>query len=437
VNLVENARECPATYGLAATWVLVYALMVWHQGGFHGDEISIVGFGRIQNETTHVFGDATWRDVSNGQVWRLITSTFIHYSLAHLVINLIGLIQLGMLMENWYGARQFLAICLGLGGMGNLLGVLMRQGVANGRVWLQAHGLARVFPPGFFNGGAPQVLAQIPSAGGSTVILGLIGLALVVGWRSKTRVGAFLRDQMLGFLAFTAVIGFFGRQVIDNYGHAGGAISGACLGFFHRKLVHTPERGRFRWFAGAFSLLTVSLCLMGAVYAAHAETLEARRLAEVKEAVVRANISEELRSRLRSLDDPTEQLAFEMSVPVIFEALVRGDPPSSGTIDTGIVAERLLMPNRPVVPSKQLLPLVRQRLLDLAAVRPHLDPDLAGSEYDEVIRLVEDLLRGPLDSRRLFEFRLALTTLERRAVEARDKSLARAEALGVKIERGH
>jgi membrane associated rhomboid family serine protease len=78
VKLVENARECPATFGLAASWVLVYALMVWHQGGFRGGELSIVGFGRIQNETTHVFGDATWRDVSRGQVWRLITSTFVH-----------------------------------------------------------------------------------------------------------------------------------------------------------------------------------------------------------------------------------------------------------------------------------------------------------------------------------------------------------------------
>jgi membrane associated rhomboid family serine protease len=436
VKLVENAREFPTTFGLAASWIIVYALMVWHQGGFRGGELSIVGFGRIQNETAHVFGDATWRDISKGQVWRLVTSTFIHYSLAHLVINLIGLIQLGMLMENWYGARQFLAICIALGGMGNLLGVLMRQGIASGGVWLQEHGLARVFPPAFFNGGAPGMLAQIPSAGGSTVILGLIGLALVVGWRSRTRVGAFLRDQMLSFLVFTAVIGFFGRQVIDNYGHAGGAISGACLGLFHRKLVHTPERGRFRRFAVAFSLFILSLCLLGTCYIAYAEARENGRLAEVKEAVVRANISEELRNRLQLLDDPAEQLAFERSVPVIFEALSRWEPPSSGTIDTGIVAERLMLPARPLIPSDQLVAMVRQRLQDLAAVRSFLSPDLAGTEYDDLIRIGEELLRGPIDSRRLYEFRLARATLERQAIEARDRSLARAQALGVKIEGG-
>jgi len=81
----------------------------------------------------------------------------------------------------------------------------------------------------------------VHSAGGSTVVLGLVALCAVVGWRSKTRIGDYLRSQMTGVLIFTAILGQL-VSIIDNWGHAGGALVGALVGMTHRILIRTAHR---------------------------------------------------------------------------------------------------------------------------------------------------------------------------------------------------
>ncbi len=105
----------------------------------------------------------------------------------------------------------------------------------------------------------------IPSGGGSTVLLGLLGLGAVVGWRSGTRIGSFLRDQMVAILGFTAVLGIVLFHLIDNYGHAGGAIVGAAFGFAHRPLLRISEQSRgFRQACWVGVAATTLACLVAA-----------------------------------------------------------------------------------------------------------------------------------------------------------------------------
>src|SRR5207253_51477 len=80
------------------------------------------GPGGVETETTQRFGDMTWGEVSRGEVWRPITATFLHKNLLHLALNLVALVLLGRLVEPWYGPGPFLALCLALGALGNLLG---------------------------------------------------------------------------------------------------------------------------------------------------------------------------------------------------------------------------------------------------------------------------------------------------------------------------
>ena len=114
-----------------------------------------------------------------------------------------------------------------------------------GKVWLSTTGMARAWPGAFHRiAGGHEAVVNIHSGGGSTILLGLLALAAVVGWRSRTRIGGFLRDQMLAMLGITVVLGIVLSNFVDNFGHAGGAIAGALVGFAHRPLIRLGER---RW----------------------------------------------------------------------------------------------------------------------------------------------------------------------------------------------
>lgn len=259
---LEDVRECPATYGLAASWILVFALMHLAQ---HGQVIpprvsAQIGPGAIVTTTSHRFGDMTWGEIRQGEAWRALTATFIHYSLIHLGLNLIGLIKLGRLIEPWYGAGPFLALCLAIGAAGNLAGGLLRQGLDLSKAWAAASSLARAWPGlvARLSTGGRVATDQIPSGGGSTILLGLIGLCAVVGWRSRTRIGSYLRDQMVALLAFTGLLGLLLPNLVDNFGHAGGALAGLAAGFFHRPLIRGGERRGFRRLALAGASIVVA-----------------------------------------------------------------------------------------------------------------------------------------------------------------------------------
>ncbi len=267
--LADDVRECPATWTLAASWVLVFALMhlvQWRSGV----EAPAGGFANplaISSTVGHRFGDMTWAEVRHGEVWRLVTATFVHFSLVHVGMNVFGLIKLGQLVEPWYGSGPFLAVCLAIGGFGNLVGGLIRQAITLGKANLAGSRVARLWPAWFEGGQFDGMDASflIPSGGGSTVLLGLLGLGAVVGWRSKTRIGSFLRDQMVAILGFTAVLGVVLFQLIDNYGHAGGAIVGALFGFAHRPLLRISERSRpFRLACWTGVVAAVVACLVAA-----------------------------------------------------------------------------------------------------------------------------------------------------------------------------
>lgn len=245
--LVE-LRDYPATVALCAAWVLIYLAMCWHQQGFRlGPGLSLFGLwlpnplivGSIDVAgTAHFFGDLTSTELMQGQIWRTITATFIHYNLLHLVLNLLGLFLLGRIVESWYGTGQFLAIYTIVGGLGNLLAGLVR--------------------PLF------HVFQLVHSGGGSTVVFGLVALMAVAGWRSRTRFGDYVRSQMVLLLIINGLAGLYFWHYIDNFGHAGGTLVGALIGLAHPVLVRTEGRPIAR-VVGLLSAIVLLAC-MGAQF---------------------------------------------------------------------------------------------------------------------------------------------------------------------------
>lgn len=132
--------------------------------------------------------------VAAGQYYRLVTAMFVHFSLIHLVSNMLGLYWYGQ--TNLYRAGQLLIIYFGSGLGGNILSALKQ----------------------------PQIVA----AGASTAIMGLIGALLALTFSQQvTNKGNLFLNSILLLLVNT--VGMIGTNV-DIYGHLGGAITGFLLG---------------------------------------------------------------------------------------------------------------------------------------------------------------------------------------------------------------
>jgi len=351
--LPEDARECPATWALAASWVVVFVLMHLVQARHPGTipQGSLAGPMPISTITSHRFGDMTWAEVRSGQSWRLVTATFIHFSLIHLGLNALMLVKLGRLIEPWYGPGPFLAICLAIGGLGNLAGGWLRLGVGSIQARAASSALARQWPgllDRLTHGGASG-LVTVHTGGGSTILLGLLGLSAVVGWRSRTRIGLYLRDQMVALLGFTAVLGILLPNLIDNYGHAGGALVGAGFGFAHRRLFRAAERpwfGRMAWGSAVGLMLAclvagVRLDRAGSELGRRFETAsdryrdDARALQDLERLFVLYG-----RAVARSVDhlDPASELDALAMADLLGRGPALGLPPQGGVPDPGQVA---------------------------------------------------------------------------------------------------
>ena len=137
----------------------------------------------------------------NGQWWRLLSSTFIHYGILHLGFNMWCLWSLGNLAERLFGNGRFLLIYI-LCGLG---------GSAASLVW------------------HPYVV----SAGASGAVFGIAGALAAFLYLARIHLPArAARDLLTSILIFIGFNLAFGFTVpgIDNAGHLGGLVIGALLG---------------------------------------------------------------------------------------------------------------------------------------------------------------------------------------------------------------
>jgi membrane associated rhomboid family serine protease len=301
--LGRELRDFPATFLICMSWLVVFAAMSygafsigvppsasqWLLFGFSADQFGDVNLGEQ-------FGDVSLSNLARGQFWRLITCNFVHYSLVHFALNLLAMYQLGGLVENWYGPYQLVFIYGLTGGGGNAISALVRR-------WLRSN-------------------PNIHAAGGSVVIMGLIGLCAVAGWRLKNHEGQRLSLLMLLFIALTAALGAIFPQHIDNWGHAGGLVVGAALGLAHRWFTGRVGKPS-AWGCGLLTGLIIVGC--GATQFVVARREAPARLERVL--VVRTNyLARATRDlgRLRGPDDPPELFAAASRWLTVVEPMLAG-----------------------------------------------------------------------------------------------------------------
>ena len=128
-----------------------------------------------------------------GQYYRLLTGTFIHVELFHLLFNMYALKIIGSQVESFFGSFKFLIVYLFSAITGSLLSILL-----NGNV---------------------------PSIGASGAIFGLFGAMLYFGYYYRVYFGNTIIKQMLPIIAINLLIGFTSSG-IDNFAHIGGLVGG-------------------------------------------------------------------------------------------------------------------------------------------------------------------------------------------------------------------
>jgi membrane associated rhomboid family serine protease len=135
--------------------------------------------------------------VADGDLYRLLTSAFMHYGLTHLLFNMYALFIVGPPLEVWLGRLRFTAL-YALSALGGSVLVYLLSPL------------------------------NAATAGASGAVFGLFGASFVVGKRLNLDVRWVIGLIAIN-LAFTFVIPLLGGQNISWQGHIGGLVTGAVV----------------------------------------------------------------------------------------------------------------------------------------------------------------------------------------------------------------
>ncbi len=168
--------------------------------------------------------------VLNGQVWRLFTSDYLHWSFGHIFMNMLGLYFLGPAIERVWGSRKFFAVYAAAGILGSLFYLILSR-----LEWVHS-GVA---------------------AGASGCVLGLLGVAAVLFPKAEVYI-YFLFPVKIRVVAVVFAVAYT-LNIWQNGVNAGGDachLAGLGFGVWYalqgdrwwelkgRRLLSAPFRGR-------------------------------------------------------------------------------------------------------------------------------------------------------------------------------------------------
>ena len=168
----------------------------------------------LSDRDSIVAAGALVRDrVTDGELWRLVTSMFLHGGADHLIGNCLVLYIVGMACEHGLGFAQTAVVYFASGLAGGLLSLAVRPG---------------------------------PSVGASGAIFGVTIAVVVTLYRYRDRF--YVRDKRIGFVlaawaGYTLFTGFL-NPYIDNFAHLGGMAGGGLVALGVRpRLLSSPTPG--------------------------------------------------------------------------------------------------------------------------------------------------------------------------------------------------
>ncbi len=158
--------------------------------------------------------------VAEGELWRLLTATFLHGSFFHLGVNMFVLWIIGPPLEEYFGHWRYLLVYL-VSGLAGSAGALL------------------------LSGGAPTV-------GASGAIWGLMGAAVVLEARRIWVFGGQAMGMLVFFVLSSLLLGLAGSNISIG-GHFGGLAGGAACALVFSSMRRSP------------TLATLSMAAVGIV----------------------------------------------------------------------------------------------------------------------------------------------------------------------------
>lgn len=131
------------------------------------------------------------------ELYRLITSIFLHGGLVHLICNMYSLYVIGPQLESFFGKVKYSIIFIGSGIIGNLLTLAFLQDT-------------------------------YVSVGASGAIFGLLGALIYFGYHYRVYLSGVMKSQIIPLILLNLVIGFMITS-INNLAHIGGLVGGVLL----------------------------------------------------------------------------------------------------------------------------------------------------------------------------------------------------------------
>ena len=131
------------------------------------------------------------------ELFRLVSSVFLHAGLLHLMCNMYSLYVIGPQLESFYGKSKFIIIYIVSGVVGNLLSMAFLQD-------------------------------NVVSVGASGAIFGLLGSLLYFGYHYRVYLSGVIKSQIIPLIILNLGIGFVASG-INNFAHIGGLIGGLLI----------------------------------------------------------------------------------------------------------------------------------------------------------------------------------------------------------------
>lgn len=179
---IFKQKKVVVTNIIIAICIIVFAATILYGGDILG----------INSLILYLFGANVKEAVVAGEIYRLISATFLHASIFHLLFNLYALYLIGNQVENYIGKFKFLIVYLISAITGSLMSCIFTQGI---------------------------------SVGASGAIFGLLGSLLYFGYHFRLYLGSVLKSQIIPLIILNLTLGFLDSS-IDNAAHIGGLIGG-------------------------------------------------------------------------------------------------------------------------------------------------------------------------------------------------------------------